>query len=814
MLFASILAFRPLHASLLDQSFDAGEGPGDGDLGDYLEVVVQPDGKILVGGNFTTFNHTTCDGVVRLNADGSIDRSFHLGPGTPTKVRALALQPDGKIIVGGWFQSFYGKTCSALARLNSDGSLDESFWCNSTNTPEAIFSASLQPDGKIIAGGLGGVARFLENGQADPNFNPAYVDLVIADVGAQPNGAILAGGPPVDFGVPFRMNLSRWKSDGALDDSFAPGARNPPGVELGIIMYATDIEPQSDGKILVAGVVGIRGWEDSPPAIRLLSDGTLDPDFRMYTSGPSPWNERVLSRPDGRVIVGGWPMVVEGLARHSLAQVSSTGRLDVNFDPDIEWTRNAASGTGEAFITALALQADGKLIVGGQFTSVDGVKRVGLARLFDSTPSDTNLISLLVETPRVIEGNLNVAAQVIRAEDMSRRVNVDYSTQSGSAVPDLDYQDISGTLIFEPGERTKLILIPILDNTVRQTGRTFSIRLSNPSAGAGLGDHISEEITIIDDDGFQFDRKNYSVDESSRELVMRVWVPQNYVAYRIAYTTEDATGKAGRDYIASEGILEFSSWWQDSGFRTVQVPIIDNPAADGDRAFTVTLRNPTSGLPLGPDSTTTVTITDNDTVAGPAKGANGTIVASAGLADGRIVIGGWFTSVDGLTRPYVARLRSNGLADETFNPNPGPNAPVSALALQPDGKVVIGGLFTNVAGVSRGHIARLNADGSLDVRFNPGAGWSGPSPDGDLLATIRAVLIQPDGKILTAGSFTNFNGILHGGLARMLEDGSFDPSFVPELQSSALTPLLALQRDGKILVGAFSPILLTTLSCD
>ena len=169
----------------------------------------------------------------------------------------------------------------------------------------------------------------------------------------------------------------------------------------------------------------------------------------------------------------------------------------------------------------------------------------------------------------------------------------------------------------------------------------------------------------------------------------------------------------------------------------------------------------------------------------------GTVRAAAIQGDGRIVIGGDFFSADGSVRS-IARLNSNGDMDAGFAARTNILNPVRALVIQPDGRIVIGGLFTSVGKVSRQNIARLNPDGSLDASFDPGAGandWP------------RALLLQPDGKILAAGRFTAFDKQPAGRIVRLQANGSLDPDFNPGTGAEAPIRALALDGSGRIYIG-------------
>ena len=120
--------------------------------------------------------------------------------------------------------------------------------------------------------------------------------------------------------------------------------------------------------------------------------------------------------------------------------------------------------------------------------------------------------------------------------------------------------------------------------------------------------------------------------------------------------------------------------------------------------------------------------------------------------------------------PLAARAQGPGSVDTSFDPGSGANDIVRSVATQPDGKVLIGGYFTAVNGVTCNRTARLNANGSLDTGFNSGSGANN---------IVLSVVVQPDGKILIGGGFTQVNGVTRSRIARLYADGSLDPSFVP-----------------------------------
>src|SRR5205085_9004372 len=139
----------------------------------------------------------------------------------------------------------------------------------------------------------------------------------------------------------------------------------------------------------------------------------------------------------------------------------------------------------------------------------------------------------------------------------------------------------------------------------------------------------------------------------------------------------------------------------------------------------------------------------------------------------------------------------NGHLDATFDAGPflntaffsTSNSVIYSTALQPDGKIIIGGGFTNIAGIGRNNIARLNPDGTVDTTFDPGSAAD---------YSVYRVLRQSDGKLLIAGGFETFDGRARHLIARVLQDGSLDEEFHPDFNG---LPALALQADGKIIIG-------------
>src|SRR6266568_4888280 len=293
-----------------DSSWDPGTGPNDV----VFSLLEQPDGRVLIGGTFTAVNGTPRSHVASLNSDGSVDPSFDPGQGPDSLVLALARQPDEKVVIGGFFTGVSGNARHGIARLNPDGSLDMSFDPGSgveDNFPTAL---AVQPDGRIIIGGAFGSVS----------------------------------------GV-ARHGIARLNSDGTLDTSFDPGT----GADFPIEAVALD----TSNRILAGGDFSQFNGVTRNGVVRLNPDGSLDNSF-VATIGPYPAIQALALQADGKLLVGGYGVAFGGVVRR-LARLNTDGSVDLSFDPGSGFT--GLPNTYSTSVRALAVQADGRILVGGDF---------------------------------------------------------------------------------------------------------------------------------------------------------------------------------------------------------------------------------------------------------------------------------------------------------------------------------------------------------------------------------------------------------------------------------------------------------------
>jgi len=357
-------------------------------------LAIQPDGKILLGGYCDNGDYRDfC--IARFNSDGTLDTTF----GTNGKViqpigsrydegYSLAIQSEGKILLGG--TCYNGRNYDfCIARFNSNGTLDNSFG-TSGKVIQPIGSSSdygrslaIQSDGKILLGGSCYtsnwdfcIARFNSDGTLDNSFGTS--GKVIQPIGSsfdygqslaiQPDGKILLGGScnSGGFGSDKDFCIARFNSDGTLDTSFGTSGKviQPIGSRDD---YGSSLAIQPDGKILLSGSC-YNGIEDFCIA-RFNSDGTLDTSFG--TSGKviqsiglgDDYGRSLAIQSDGKILLGGSCHNGSNYYDFCIARFNPNGTLDTTFGTGGKVIQPIGSGDDHGY--SLAIQPDGKILLGG-----------------------------------------------------------------------------------------------------------------------------------------------------------------------------------------------------------------------------------------------------------------------------------------------------------------------------------------------------------------------------------------------------------------------------------------------------------------
>lgn len=370
-----------------DSTFDSGTGFD----GEVTTLALQPDGKVIAAGWFRSYNGQALRSLVRLRADGSLDDSFipagtGLDPDGTNFHPALAIDANGKIVVGGIYDEFHGTAIHGIMRLNNDGTLDPSF------DPGAGFDREvekvlIQPDGKILAVGFfhsyDGVARHRivrinNDGTADLTFDAGNWLCAISALALQPDGKIVIGGTQDIPSGGIENALARLNSDGSLDSSFG----RP---EIGSCSV-TAIAIQPDGRIITIGNYRSNDGTYNYNIARYKDDGSPDPSFFIdsgFGQGSGFYAFALLLQKDGKILIGGSFNFFNDMAQNGLVRLKSDGTLDSTFDigKGVGWKFGETYSNETARVSCLALQPDGRVIVGGLFSSYDDTEHHSIVRL-------------------------------------------------------------------------------------------------------------------------------------------------------------------------------------------------------------------------------------------------------------------------------------------------------------------------------------------------------------------------------------------------------------------------------------------------
>jgi uncharacterized delta-60 repeat protein len=361
----------------LDTTFDPGSGANNA----VLAVARQSDGKVLIGGQFTQVDNVMHNSIARLNTNGSLDTAYTTqvtGSGAFYGLTSIAIQTDGKAVIGGLFEQVNSVGRVNIARLTDTGALDTSFNPGTGVTAAAgafLNVVKLQLDGKVLIGGYftdfnstarNNIARLNDTGALDTTFNPGSgTDQEVDSMAVQPSdGKVLIGGYFTTVNGVAHNGLARLNTNGSLDNTFNPAISGTGQVTV------LAIAVQTDNKILIGGTFTTVNGVGRNYIARLNSDGSLDTGY-----DPNSGNEvdTIALQPDGKSVVGGRFKTVDNITRLRIARLDLDGSVDASFNP----------GAGANYVVfAAAIQPDDKVLIGGGFSSVGGFARACIARLW------------------------------------------------------------------------------------------------------------------------------------------------------------------------------------------------------------------------------------------------------------------------------------------------------------------------------------------------------------------------------------------------------------------------------------------------
>jgi uncharacterized delta-60 repeat protein len=642
----------------IDDSFDMGAGFDN----ITFSIAIQNDGKLLVGGNFTTYNNIPRIGFVRINTDGSIDTSFNALISTGI-VKTIAIQPDGKIIIGGTFTEIDGVNQNMIARLNTDGSLDSTFNVG-IGFNGFVNCIKLLPDGKILVGGgfthyknifASKLAKLEPNGNFFSGFSIPFSSDEILTIATEANGNVIAGGQMYKY-------IRRFYPNGQVDPSFTLGLCANNGV--------TSLAVQPDGKILVAGSFTQYNGVAVNRFVRLLTNGSIDPSMNTNVLA----NYVIYSiniQSDGKVILSG------GFDNYKNYEANRVVRLLPDLEVDISFNIGANANN---IIRKIQVLGNGKMIIGGDFKFYKG---------------------------------LNASYIEIINADGSVDTTFNQGTGFNNTVYDIKVQ---------PDNK-----IIVVGSFTEYTGGSTAKRIMrlNPN---GTTDAYSNS---VNNSIFSCDLQN----DGKVIFGGSFTIP----GPRIARMNVDGS----TDYSFDVGA--------GANDQVNVVKVLNNGKILVAGNFT-NFAGVTCGRIVRLNSNNSLDTSFNS----GQQGADGNINCVYILSNGKIIIGGNFLSYNGVLVNRLVRINSDGSIDSSFIVGSGANQVVNCVTEQADGKLIVAGDFDIFNGQNVNRILRLNVDGSIDNSFLASA--NGPVYD---------IQIDTSGKLMCGGDFTEFSGTGRNFLTRV-----------------------------------------------
>jgi uncharacterized delta-60 repeat protein len=712
----------------VDQTFNMGAGFN----ANIYDAIIQSDGKILAGGQFTTYSGSSITGLVRINPNGTRDTTFNIGTGANLYASRILQQSDGKIIAVGSFTTISGSTSRGIVRLNTSGSIDTTFNVGSGITGSNFYAIDQQSDGKIIVGGwitgysgsvVNGLMRLNTNGTRDTTFNvgTGFTTFVVNDLKLQSDGKIIVVGGFTTYSGSTNNYIVRINTDGTKDTTFNIGTGFNSQIYNGVTI-------QPDGKILIGANSNVvySGSTSNSPLIRINTNGTRDLTFTsgmQVGSSFQPSRPRALSSDGGIYTVYSSGNAITGsgataIVTNYIAKLNPTGGLDTSFDIGYSNSTSSRGFTGPN-------QTPTGIIASGSGEAVF---------VFGSSPLiyKNRGYGALVAT--------NIQGSATGSTALTFNNNVQGTLANGGGFP-------SGIVYKVRKESNGYINVvgsftTIGNNTATRIARLTPTGIFDTNLRFGTGaNNLVSDIAINQSTNERFLVGNFTTYSGStvNRIVKTIGTGQIDTTFNVG---TGFSGNPTNAILQPDGklvVISFAGTYSAS----LNVGTICRINTNGtlDTVFSASIRT----------------------------GFNSTPSTIAVQPDGKIIFGGNFTSFNSTGSVRLCRLNSDGTRDSTFNVGTGLTAQPSALYVQSDGKIMVLGSFTQYSGSSIVGMARINSSGSLDTTFNPGTGVSSP-----FNATGQNVIEQDSsGNYYVGGLFSTFNGASVNNFTILTPSGSF-----------------------------------------
>ena len=556
-------SFSASLTGLLDPSFNVDLGGGF-----VWKMAAQPDGKMVILGDFETVNGVPRSSLARLSPDGAVDLSFTANQVIAPlwEVRTITIAPGNKVILAGSITDYGGRTVHQIMRLNSDGSFDTTFHPADLNLD--IFAVAVQNDGKLVVGGSD-LVRLLDDGSIDPTFTARDWGSFVYSLGIYPDGKILVGGWD---------GVRRLNSNGSPDGTFQNAAR-PSGMVMAVLALP-------DGRAIVGGQTNFVFSRASTSLMRLKADGSVDPTFISPVRG-----QVAFLRLDQKQRI----LLSASSTRNSIGFIRL--KPDGSRDPSFDYQ----TARENSRVDEIIVQQDGRMVVRKDTWLLDGIQHTNsLARIYETNATSV-IFPETVETSQ-FESVTNLTVTLLRTGNTETPLTVNYRTEDGTARAGINYVAAEGTVIFTPGQRTNQVALSLIDNRARTTDLTFNLDLAVASGnGIPHPEETPVEIIVRNADWLawvEFTQPASEYNESLQYAYAMVKRP-NVFPFNgdilVDYHTEDGTARAGIDYQATSGTITFSGYNGGHGVEDragLSVRIFPNDTATEPRTFRIVLSNP------------------------------------------------------------------------------------------------------------------------------------------------------------------------------------------------------------------------------
>jgi len=840
--------------------------------GSVYSIAIQDDGKILAGGDFITYDGITRQRIVRILSNGDLDTTFDSSYGFNGVVRNITVQSDNKILVGGYFTAYSSETASEIIRLEADGTIDSSFNSGTGFVKQSdngyVDKITVQSDGKILAGGFFDtydgdtavrIARLLSNGTLDTGFNSGTgFNSFVQSITVQTNNKILITGRFTTYDGETAKGIINLNSDGTIDSgtlyeyTFGQGLRIKDGTE-------------ADGYFLTSDASGYTSWRSGYTSGIVWSGTTNVNGVAIYGSSDEIKTHPNLTFVDGNLLcvkdnlcattavctglVRGTievcsPLICAGTLVCSSSAVCSPLICGTNIkSTNFQMTSGATDGyvlTSDASGNASWKESSGSTSGGTSGITWSGSTGNGIGSYVNSNTicSEPNLTfdgSLLCTTGTIC------GISLVRSQYICGTLGIEGYAVSATLGVYSPLIAAGNNLKLCSGAAEGYVLTSDADGlgswAAPSTGGTGGGITWSGSTANGIGTYIDSN-TICSEADMTFNRSTHllcvtscicalgSISSQTIYGSSSVSSPVIYGSTCVITPLFSGTTVCGKTAVCSPSIcgstsvcsplvcgtnVKSTNFQMTSGAVDGYVLTSD---ASGDASWAVAgtgvITGGTNGLTksganvvLGGSlsSCSVINLTGETlsltTVTGKLETGTGFTNNVLGITvqgDGKLLVGGGFDQYNGESVCSLVRLHPNGKIDESFENNL--NGGVYVSVVESSGTILAAGSFSQYCGsIPVGNIIRLNSDGTINNTFSVSStGFNG---------LVRAMVKQPDGKILVGGEFTTYSATTVNYFTRLESDGTLDTDFNTDSGSGFTGQIftIVLQDDGKILVG-------------